>query len=42
MFLDYLQGRGDVYMVNINKVIEWIRRPTTLADIRETSGPLSC
>jgi len=42
MFLNYLETRDDVYMVNIKTVIEWMRRPNTLAEIQKHSGPLSC
>uniref|UniRef100_A0A7M5ULY8 Chitin-binding type-2 domain-containing protein n=1 Tax=Clytia hemisphaerica TaxID=252671 RepID=A0A7M5ULY8_9CNID len=41
-FLDYLESRDDVYLVNIQQVIDWMRSPTPLADIKKDSGPLSC
>ena len=41
-FLDYLESREDVYVVNILKVIDWMRSPTSLANIKSDSGPLSC
>ena len=42
MFLDYLEQRGDVYMVNFQQALDWVQAPTKRSDLRRNSGPLSC